>query len=105
MRRRHICRLRLERRVHLRRIACRRTCERFAQCMEHELMNRTRIAEPDLDLGRMNVHVHACGIELEKEDVTRVPLVMQHVRVRLPDRVSEQAVSHEAAIYEGVLSV
>ena len=73
--------------------------------MEKKLVQRARIAKPDLDLGRMHVDVDACRVQLEKQHERRMPFLVQHVVKSLADCVSNQAVAHEAPVDEKILIV
>jgi hypothetical protein len=94
------------RRCRLRRIGrlCRQR-QRALDRMEHELMHGTRIAEADLGLGRMDIHVDGARVEFDEHRVGRMTRTVQHVGVRLAQGMRQQAVAHEAAIDEAVLGV
>ena len=47
--------------------------------MEDELVDRARIAEADLGLGGVHVHVDPAWVEFEEEGVGGLPVAMQHV--------------------------
>ena len=73
--------------------------------MKDELMDRTTVAEAHFGLGRVNVNVHVRRIDLDKDAVGRVTAAVQHVLIGFAQRVAEQLVAHETAIYIHVLRV
>ncbi len=101
------------RRLQMRRMPARRRFRRRARMprqralhgMEHELVNRARIAKPHFDLRRMHVHIDRFRRQIEKQHIRRITVAMQHVFVRGAHRVREQLVAHEAAIDEEILLV
>ena len=80
---------------------CRR--ERALDSMTDELMDRTGIAEPDLDFLRMHVDVDAARIELHPENVRRHAVVMQDIAIRFPQGMRQHPIPNEAAIDERIL--
>ena len=70
-----------------------------------EMMNRTAIAEPDFDFGRMDIHIHKQWIECQIEQVSRVTVSMQDIFICGTDGVGKQAVTHEAAIDIEILHI
>ena len=69
------------------------------------LVDRARIAEAHLDLGRVHVDVDARRVDLDEQHVGRLLLAVQHVLVGGAQRVRDQAVAHVAAVDVDVLVV
>ena len=82
-----------------------RARERGLDGAEHEVVHEVRVAEADLELGRMRVRVDAARVELEEHDERRLARLEQHVLISEPHRVAKQLVAHEAAVHERVLHV
>ena len=78
--------------------------ERALDRVAHELVDRAGVAEAHLDLLRMHVDVDAARVDREPQRVRRLAVVMQHVAIRLAQRVRQHAVAHEAAVDEHVLA-
>ena len=89
----------------IRRVAGRGAGQRAAQRVEHELVDRLRVAEPHFALGRVHVDIDAPRIHLERQHVRRVAVVVQHVLIGLAQRVGKHFVAHETAVDEPVLRV
>ncbi len=66
--------------------------------MAHGLMHFAAVAEAHLDLGRVDVHIHAQRVDLDIERIDRLLLAVQHVFVGAAGRVREHLVAHEAAV-------
>jgi hypothetical protein len=75
------------------------------QRMQHELVDRARIAEAHLDLRRMDVDIHAARVDLEEQHVGRLAVAVQELGVGLARRVPEEAIAHETSVDEEVLRV
>ena len=88
-----------------RRGTCDRAGKRLVQGVEDKLVDAARIAETHLGLGRVHVDVYLRRVDLEEQHVGRVAVVMQHILVRLADRMGGELVAHGAAIDENVLGV
>ena len=73
--------------------------------MPHELMHRAAVPESNLGLRRMDVDVDDARLDREPQRISRLPLVMQHVAIRLAQCMGEHTVAHEAAVDEQVLRV
>ena len=73
--------------------------------MPHELMHRAAVPESNLGLRRMDVDVDDARLDRQPQRISRLPLVMQHVAIRLAQCMRKHAVAHEAAIDEQVLRV
>ncbi len=67
-------------------------------------MDGAGFAEAHLALLRMDIDVHMPRIEHEPQCVGRLAVVMQHVPVRLAQRVHHHAIPDEAAVDEHVLA-
>ncbi len=68
-------------------------------------MDAAAIAEAQLELLRMRVHVHLQGIEREVEQPGGMPAAVAHVAVAKAHGAPEQAVTHHAAVHEQELPV
>ena len=68
-------------------------------------MNCLRIAKSHFAFGRVHVDINACRIDLKKQYVSRVTVVMQHILISLAQCVREYLVAHEAAIDEKILRI
>jgi hypothetical protein len=79
--------------------------ERLFHGVTHELVHRTAFTEAHLDLGRMYVDVDLPRLDHEPERISGLAIVVQHVAIRLAQRVSQHAVAHEAPIHEQILRV
>ena len=66
--------------------------------MIDELVHRSAVAKAHLDLGRMHVHVHGFGRQLQAQHIGGEAVAVQHVFVSAAHGVGEQAVAHEAAV-------
>ena len=66
--------------------------------MAHGLVHLAAVAEADLDLGRVHVHIDAQRVDLDIERIHRLLLAVQHVFVGAAGRVREHLVTHEAAV-------
>jgi len=72
---------------------------------EDEVVDQSPLAKPDLVLRGMDVDVHERRIQLQVEDVGRVPAVMQDVLEGRAHGVGDQAVPDDAAVDEEELQV
>ena len=70
-----------------------------------ELMHRAGIAEAHFDLGRVHVHIHAKGVQLQEQHIGRMAAAVEDVGVGLADGVGDQLVAHEAAVHVKKLGV
>ncbi len=73
-----------------------------AEGVAHKVVDEAGLAEADLCLGWMHIHVNFFGRQLEEEQDDRKGCGRQDISIGIRDRVQEQAVAHEAAIDEGV---
>ena len=74
--------------------------ERLPQRREQVAVDPLRVAEPDLDLGRVDVDVDLLGRDLQVEERHRHPADHQQAAIRLVERVAERAVADVAAAEE-----
>ena len=88
-----------------RRLLGRRHRQRLFHGVANELVHRPAFAETHLDLGRMHVDVDQPRLDRQPQRVGRLAVAMQHVSIRLAQRVGQHAVAHEAAVDEEVLRV
>ena len=82
-----------------------RARKRLADRIAREVVHELRMPEAHLDFRRVNVHVHFLGGQIEKQQHRRKNRGRQHVAVGLVNRVEDQAVAHQALVYENVNSV
>ena len=79
--------------------------QRVLDGMKDQVAHGAWVAEADLGLGRVDVGVHQCGVDGQKERKDGVALAVQAVAEGLPDGLGQHAVAHEAAVDEQVLPV
>ena len=79
--------------------------QRPVQGAVQEVVHHAPVTKAHLVLGRVHVHVHAGGVDLQKQHEGRVPTIEQHVAVGLTHRVGDQLVAHGTAVDEEVLQV
>ncbi len=72
---------------------------------KHELVNLPAVAEADFQFCRVSVHVDQPRIEGQIQDIRRMSAVIQHVPIRQPDGVRQQAIAHAAAVHEPELPI
>ena len=75
------------------------------QHAEQEVVDLTRLPEADLVFGGVDIHVHIAGRNFEKQHERRVPVLIQHIAVRLADRVTDDLVAHRAAVHIKILKI
>ena len=68
------------------------------QAAKQEVMHHARLAEPHFHLGRMGVDVDPRRVQFQIEHIDRMPAVIQHVLIGLPNRDADQFVPHQSAI-------
>ena len=73
--------------------------------MPHELMHRAAVPESNLGLRRMDVDVDDARLDGQPQRISRLPLVMQHVAIRLAQCMCKHTVAYEAAVDEQILRV
>ncbi len=67
--------------------------ERLAQRRQQVAVDPVRVAEPDLDLGRVHVDVDLLGRDVQVEERHRHPPDHQQAAIRLVQRVAQRAVA------------
>jgi hypothetical protein len=72
---------------------------------KHEVVHELRVAEPNFQLRRMRVDVHAARIDGDVHDVRRLPRLEQHVSITEPRGMAQQLVADEPIVHERVLHV
>ncbi len=77
--------------------------QRLMQGSEDEIVDQATITEPDLMLGRMDVHVDSGGIHLKIEHKRRMPVIVEHVAVGLAHGMGHQAIADNATVNKEVL--
>ena len=82
-----------------------RDAERPRQGAQHEVVHLPAVAEPHLQFLGMRVDVDQLWIELEVQQVGRLPPVVQHVAIPEARRIGEQPVAHGATVDEEELLV
>ena len=50
--------------------------------MIQKLMYRPAVAKPHFDFSWMNIHIHRRRIQRQKQNISRMPRVMQHILIR-----------------------
>jgi hypothetical protein len=84
-------------------LRCRRVAERIDDRAAQDLVDQALIEESHFRLGRMNVHVHAIGRQLDEEVHLGAAFLDRRDAVGLLNRVSDRAIAHHAAVDEHVL--
>ena len=79
--------------------------KRLAEGREQVAVNPLRIAEPDLDLGRMDVDVNLLGRNLQVEERDRIPPDHQQPAVGLAQGVAQRPIADIAAAQEEELAL
>jgi len=81
---------------------CRRLAACAGKCLadraDHEPADEARIAETDIRLSRMHVHVHQVRIEIDEECRRRVPVAREEIGLGAAQSPGKQAVAHRPAI-------
>ncbi|KAG1250000.1 hypothetical protein G6F68_013039 [Rhizopus microsporus] len=77
----------------------------LADGVRHEAVHGAAVAEADLVFGRVHVHVHGGGVDVQEQHVGRLAVAMQHVRVGGAQRMAAGAVAHVAAVHVQVLAI
>ena len=73
--------------------------------VKNELIHGAGIAEAHFTLGRVNVDVDRCRVDVEKEAIGRVAAAVQHVPIGFAQGMSKQFVADETAVDVAVLGV
>ncbi len=68
-------------------------------------MNRATVPKPHLVFCRVHVDIHACRVQLEKQNKGWVPAVKQDIAIGLTDCMGYQLVADHPAIHKEVLQV
>ena len=77
----------------------------LGQLAEDEIVNVSGTPKAHFVLGRMDVHIHQRGVEVEEQHEYRMATVEQHVSVRLTHGMNGQAVAHGASVDVEILAV
>jgi hypothetical protein len=75
----------------------------LAHARQHQPVDAPAVAEADLALGRVDVHVHVARRHLQQQDGGRVAARLGQAAVRLPQRVLDEAVADRPAVQVDVL--
>jgi hypothetical protein len=73
--------------------------------VKQKLVDGLAFAKAHLDLGGVDIDVHAGRIHRQEQRIHRVAVVMQHIAVGLTQRVLGGLVTHKAAIHIKILRV
>ncbi len=76
------------------------TLDRMAHAADDEAAHRLRVAEANLGLGGMNVHVDGGGIEVDEQGGKRVTALRHEVAVRRAQRCEDEPVADGPAVDE-----
>ncbi len=68
-------------------------------------MHIARLAKTHLDLGWMHVHIDPRRVERDEQQISRLALAVQHIRIGTARGVRDGFVAHEAAVHVNVLLV
>src|SRR5882672_1789219 len=79
--------------------------QRLLESVKNELVYAARIPETHLDLRRVNIRIHQRRVQVDKQHVGRMALVMKHVVIGLAHGVRQQLVPNVTAVDEEVLRV
>jgi hypothetical protein len=79
--------------------------DHLAQTTAHQVVHRPAVAKAHLGLGRVHVHVHQLGRQVQVQHVSRLATVVEHVLIGLARGMGEQLVAHQAAVDVPVLQV
>jgi len=73
------------------------------QRTEQKVMHAAAVAKSHLVLGGMDIDIHLSGIQLHKQGVGGMAVVVEHVPVGLAHRVGHHLVANHPAIDKKVL--
>ena len=79
--------------------------QRFVQRAEQEVVHQPLLAETDLMLGRMHVHIHAGRVQFQVQHERRMAPVEQHVGISLAHRMRNDAIAHQPPVDVEILRV
>ena len=75
------------------------------QRAEQEIVHQPLLAKTHFVLGRVHVHIHAGGVELQVQHERGMPAVEQHVGIRLTHRVGHDAIAHQPPVDVEILRI
>ena len=75
------------------------------QGVKDKTVQRLAVSKTHLGFTWVHIDVNQTGIQLDKQDKCRVPIVVQHVLVGLAYGVANEFIAHKAAVNVNVLAV
>nr|WP_245832199.1 hypothetical protein [Kingella negevensis] len=68
-------------------------------------MHRLTVAETNFRLGRVDVHINPFRWNVQKQHKRWRNLIMQHIAIRLLDRVQHHFIAHKTIVYKAKLQI